>query len=333
MEEMESLMAQFRQKEDDPESASDTEDDEATKLLGELEHAQEERARAQSSSPDEGGARAIELNRDGAWEARQRRRTLIHPPSVPTEEEYAAAKQRIQYREGLLHIAITGVSGSGKSSLLNALLGLRNGTEGAASVGTAETTETITRYPDPQPDNPFVYYDVPGAGTLRVPGWQYFLSQGLYVFDAVIIVLDNRVMEIDIEILKDCRRMNIPTYLVRSKARQHVLNTMLDLGPMGIIDRDAAQRTARDKHIRDTQETVKRNLREAELPSQRVYIVDKEILWRIVSGQATQYGDWFDEWALLWAILSDARSRRLIEDEDSEYSDQCFPGAIEMHQM
>ena len=326
MEEMEGLMAKVRQEQDDMDSVGDTTGDEAT-VLDEPERT-EESAQAQSSGPDE----RAEL-RDGAWETKQRRRTPINPPSIPTAAEYAAAKRRIQYKEGLLHIAITGVSGSGKSSLLNALLGLRNGVEGSAPVGTAETTETITRYPDPQPDNPFVYFDVPGAGTLRVPGWEYFLNQGLYVFDAVIIVVDNRVTEIDIGILRNCERMNIPTYLVRSKARQHIRNTMSDLDPGETRDRDVVRQVAREKYIGDTQDTVRRNLKEAGLPPQRVYIVDKEILWRIVSGEQMRYGDWFDEWAFLWAILSDARSRRLLDEDPNDYGDPCFPGSIEMVTM
>ena len=326
MEEMEGLMAKVRQEQDDMDSVGDTTGDEAT-VLDEPERT-EESAQAQPSGPGE----RTEL-RGGAWETRQRRRTPINPPSIPTAAEYAAAKRRIQYKEGLLHIAITGVSGSGKSSLLNALLGLRNGVEGSAPVGTAETTETITRYPDPQPDNPFVYFDVPGAGTLRVPGWEYFLNQGLYVFDAVIIVVDNRVTEIDIGILRNCERMNIPTYLVRSKAHQHICNTMSDLDPEETRDRDVVRQVARQKYIGDTQETVRRNLKEAGLPPQRVYIVDKEILWRIVSGEQMRYGDWFDEWAFLWAILSDARSRRLLDEDPNDYGDPCFPGSIEMVTM
>ncbi|EPS98956.1 hypothetical protein FOMPIDRAFT_1088253, partial [Fomitopsis schrenkii] len=230
---------------------------------------------------------------------------------IPTPEEYAAAQERVQYVEGLLHIAITGVAGSGKSSLLNALLGLPNGVKGAAAVGTSETTEAIARYRDPQLDNPFVYYDVPGAGTLRVPGQQYFLNQVLYIFDAVIIVIDNRVTEIDIDIMKNCKVMDVPTYIVRSKARQHIRNLMNDMNPGRTADRAMLLQKARAIFIQDTRGTVERNLEEAGLPPQRVYIVDKEILWPIVSGQDMSYENWFDEWAFLWAILNDARNRRV----------------------
>jgi hypothetical protein len=52
---------------------------------------------------------------------------------------------------------------------------------------------SVTRYPDPHDELPhsrFIWFDVPGAGTLNVPSWQYFNEQGLFVFDIVILVYD-----------------------------------------------------------------------------------------------------------------------------------------------
>ncbi|KAI0717638.1 P-loop containing nucleoside triphosphate hydrolase protein [Fomitopsis betulina] len=317
MEEMEGLMARHRQTESDTEGAQRPTEVDATEM---------------DEIDAEGGSGGT-IERTTEWPEARRTgqhsgwRTATQRLPIPTPEQYAAAQQRVQYVEGLLHIAITGVSGSGKSSLLNALLGLQNGAEGAAAVGTSETTATIARYPDPQPDNPFVYYDVPGAGTLRVTGQQYFLNQELYVFDAVIIVLGDRVTEIDIEILRSCRLMDVPTYVVRSKALQHIRNLMSDMDPTCTIDRDMLVQKARASFIQSTQKSVVRNLEEAGLPSQRVYIVDKEILCPIVSGQDMSYYNSFDEWALLYAILNDARNRRVIQYDD--YSIPDFLGGID----
>ncbi|KAG1828896.1 hypothetical protein DFJ58DRAFT_826395 [Suillus subalutaceus] len=44
------------------------------------------------------------------------------------------------------------------SSLINAFRGLRNRDQGAAPTGVVETTTDITRFPDPSPHNPFVWY-------------------------------------------------------------------------------------------------------------------------------------------------------------------------------
>ena len=117
----------------------------------------------------------------------------IQPEVWPTEEEFRSAKTRIQYDPEKLHFAVCGSSGSGKSSLINAFRGLTNFDPGAAPTGIIETTMSVTRYPDPHDELPhsrFIWFDVPGAGTLNVPSWQYFNEQGLFVFDIIILVYD-----------------------------------------------------------------------------------------------------------------------------------------------
>ena len=117
----------------------------------------------------------------------------IQPEVWPTEEEFQSAKTRIQYDLKKLHFAICGSSGSGKSSLINAFRGIKNFDPGAAPTGVNETTMSVTRYPDPHDELPhsrFIWFDVPGAGTLNVPGWQYFNEQGLFIFDVIILVYD-----------------------------------------------------------------------------------------------------------------------------------------------
>jgi len=117
----------------------------------------------------------------------------IQPIVYPTQEEFDAAKVRVQYSAESLHFAICGPSGSGKSSLINALRGLKPGEPGAAPVGVIETTVKTTRYPDPRTVMPyprFIWFDVPGAGTFNVPAWKYFNQQGLFIFDFIILVYD-----------------------------------------------------------------------------------------------------------------------------------------------
>ena len=120
--------------------------------------------------------------------------TKIQPELWPTQEEFESAKARIKYDPGKHHFAVCGSSGSGKSSLINALRGLKNFEPGAASTGVYETTMSFTRYPDPHQEFPrsrFVWSEVPVAGTLlNVPGWLYFNEEGSSVFDLVILVYD-----------------------------------------------------------------------------------------------------------------------------------------------
>ena len=117
----------------------------------------------------------------------------IQPEVWPTEAEFNLAQTRIEYNSDKVHIAVCGSSGAGKSSLINAFRGLSNRDAGAAATGVIETTMTITRYPDARTEFPyshFVWFDAPGAGTLDIPGWQYFNKQGLFIFDVIILVYD-----------------------------------------------------------------------------------------------------------------------------------------------
>ena len=123
----------------------------------------------------------------------------IQPEVWPTEEEFQLAKKRVQYDPEKLHFAVCGSSGSGKSSLINAFRGLKNNSPQAAPTGVVETTMAITRYPDPRRELPYtrlVWFDCPGAGTLEIPGWQYFNEQGLFIFDIIVLVYDSVIVPI-----------------------------------------------------------------------------------------------------------------------------------------
>jgi GTP-binding protein EngB required for normal cell division len=167
-----------------------------------------------------------------------------------------AAKRRVQYKEGLFHFAVAGVAGGGKSSLINAFRGLRNLDTAAAPTGVTETTLVISRLPDPNEENPFVWYDIPGAGTMKIKDWQYFNEQGLYVFDCIVVVFDSRFTMTDIAMLINCKRFGIPTYIVRSKSDIHIRNIMLERGYDSDDDnrrwaQNAVRRGSRAVHRRD----------------------------------------------------------------------------------
>jgi ATPase subunit of ABC transporter with duplicated ATPase domains len=117
----------------------------------------------------------------------------IQPVYWPSKEEFNLAQARIEYNSQKVHLAICGSSGAGKSSLINAFRGFANHEPGAAPAGVVETTVAIDRYPDARAEFPhshFVWFDVPGAGTLDIPGWQYFNNQGLFIFDVIVLVYD-----------------------------------------------------------------------------------------------------------------------------------------------
>ncbi|KAF8464467.1 interferon-inducible GTPase-domain-containing protein [Kalaharituber pfeilii] len=252
----------------------------------------------------------------------------ITPKVWPTEEEWARARQILAPGEGKVHCAITGIAGSGKSSLVNALRGFYNKDLQAAEVGVTETTGNITYYPDPSteaPRNQFVWYDVPGAGTLSIPGPQYFNSQGLFVFDLIIVVMDTRFTTQDVAILQQCEYFKIPSLIVRSKANQHLSNIMHEQLGYDKDDSDAEEvedyKTVLEKAkhilIESTRGSVRTNLEEGELnPVQRVYIVSADcvrgviLFWR--AGKKIKKAEMIiDEWLLmrdLVEVISKPRS-------------------------
>ncbi|OJA18027.1 hypothetical protein AZE42_07035 [Rhizopogon vesiculosus] len=246
-------------------------------------------------------------------EAERQLKEGIQPVVTPTPEEVNAAKRKVQYQEDLFHFAVAGVAGGGKSSLINAFRGLRNKDRGSAATGVTETTLAMSRYANANAEHPYVWYDIPGAGTLKIPDWQYFNAQGLYVFDCIIVLFDNRFTMTDIAILTNCRRFKIPTYIVRSKADQHIRNLMRDMGYDSDDEDDEDNkkklyRNARQQFIDQTRRSVKDNLENANIPDQRVYIISNEAMLGVVKEKRPKKV--IDEVELLNDLLGEAQIRR-----------------------
>ncbi|KAI6097561.1 interferon-inducible GTPase-domain-containing protein [Pisolithus sp. B1] len=293
-----------------------------------MQAAEEERQRAKLAQAEAEKAVAVaaeEARKANAAkeEAELRWKKGIRPVVTPSLEELERAKERIQYQEGFFHFAITGVAGSGKSSLVNAFRGLRNKDSGAAATGVTETTLETARYSDPSPNHQLLWFDIPGAGTLKVPDWQYFNEHGLYVFDCIIILFDARFTLTDIAILSNARRFNIPAYIVRSKADQNIRNVMRDMGYNSDDDddedpgrRNRFYKAARKQYIEETRRSVKINLENSNLPDQRVYLVSNDTMLSCVTTQRLPKKV-IDEIELLSDIFAQVVSRRSLHKHDA----------------
>ncbi|KAI7853368.1 interferon-inducible GTPase-domain-containing protein [Circinella umbellata] len=93
--------------------------------------------------------------------------------------------------ESFYNVAVVGVSGTGKSSLINGIMGCHDGDARAAKTGEKETTEKPKGYQHPDLHT-MILWDMPGAGTYEHKSETYFNEKFLYAFDTLIIVIAER---------------------------------------------------------------------------------------------------------------------------------------------
>ncbi|KAH3776042.1 hypothetical protein DPMN_177455 [Dreissena polymorpha] len=95
------------------------------------------------------------------------------------------------WRDSTIHIAITGESGSGKSSLINALSERKDDDHGAAHTDCIEATKEPTAYPHPRNKNR-VLWDLPGVGTPSFPKDTYIEDSRFDQYNFIILVSCSR---------------------------------------------------------------------------------------------------------------------------------------------
>ncbi|XP_044231248.1 interferon-inducible GTPase 5-like [Thunnus albacares] len=115
-----------------------------------------------------------------------------------------------------LNIGITGESGSGKSTFVNAFRGIDNRDERAAPTGSVETTSEVTPYHHPNYPN-VTLWDLPGIGTTNFPADKYLEHVEFEKFDFFIIISDTRFRENDVKLAQEIQKMRKKFYFVRSK--------------------------------------------------------------------------------------------------------------------
>ncbi|KAI9490096.1 interferon-inducible GTPase-domain-containing protein [Zychaea mexicana] len=143
------------------------------------------------------------------------------PLPIPQEVKEHLKKYYGLNSESFYNVAVVGMAGTGKSSLINGMMGCHDGDPRAAKTGEIDTTNKPKGYQHPDLHT-MILWDMPGAGTYENSAKTYFEEKFLYAFDTLIIVSAERMLETDLEIARKAREYRIPFVFVRNKADQAI---------------------------------------------------------------------------------------------------------------
>ncbi|XP_015263351.1 PREDICTED: interferon-inducible GTPase 5-like [Gekko japonicus] len=115
-----------------------------------------------------------------------------------------------------LDIAVTGESGSGKSSFVNAIRGLGDEDDVSAATGVVETTLKPTPYPHPKHPNVTVW-DLPGIGTPDFRSDTYLEQVNFSRYDFFILIASERFKTNHARLAQEIQQQGKRFYFVRSK--------------------------------------------------------------------------------------------------------------------
>ncbi|XP_051024248.1 uncharacterized protein LOC127208734 [Acomys russatus] len=151
-----------------------------------------------------------------------------------------------------LSIAVTGETGTGKSTFINALRGVEDEEEGAAPVGVVETTTERTPYPHPKLPSVTIW-DLPGIGSTTFQPQAYLTEMKFGEYDFFIIISATRFKKTDALLAKAIAKMNTKFYFVRTKIDSDLDNEQ----------RRKPKTFNRDSVLKKVQDDCSKHLREA----------------------------------------------------------------------
>ncbi|KAI7888117.1 interferon-inducible GTPase-domain-containing protein [Mucor mucedo] len=203
---------------------------------------------------------------------------MKYTPKAFDEQYLKKAEDMLRLDSSYYNVAVTGCPGTGKSSLLNGLLGYRAHHTKAAPVGEIETTIEPKGYRHPVL-NKLCLWDMPGIGTPRHPSKPFFENYCLGAFDAILIVFDERLMATDIEIARRARKYSVPVFFVKNKSDLSLERKMERMEEGKVKDKWAL---AVSQLTMDIKDTVYKNMRQFGLDTNQLYMVSSHVMTEFV---------------------------------------------------
>ncbi|CAO0789213.1 unnamed protein product [Mucor circinelloides] len=178
--------------------------------------------------------------------------------------------------DNFYNIAVVGAAGTGKSSLVNGILGYPDTDRYAAAIN--EAGKKINeprgyRHPDLRR---MILWDMPGAGTTLHNSATYFEDNYLKAFDSLIIVTAERLQSIDLDIALKAQEHHIPVLFVRNRCDQS-LNSKISRYTQDPSTRDLDVNTiwakAVGELVKEVRKTVFKQLKENKISAKRLFLL------------------------------------------------------------
>lgn len=155
-----------------------------------------------------------------------------NPEDLLREFAEQCRKKITEFDEAQVRCGLIGPSGSGKSSLMNAIAG-----EKIAAAGVVEMPLDPKEYIH----KGIIFVDLPGCGTANWPQDTYIERLNLTTYDFFLLVTAERFRESDVFLFNELSRLKKPCFVVRNKFDTVIADVIAD----GLYDNNQAEEGAR----------------------------------------------------------------------------------------
>ncbi|XP_021069726.1 T-cell-specific guanine nucleotide triphosphate-binding protein 1-like [Mus pahari] len=161
-----------------------------------------------------------------------------------------------------LNIAVTGETGAGKSTFINALRGIGHEENESARSGAVETTKDRKEYTHPKFPNVTIW-DLPGVGTRTFKPEEYLKEMKFQEYDFFLIISSTRFKDNDAQLAKAIEKMKKKFYFVRTKIDSDLWNQK----------KCRPRSYNREEILKEIRNNCEQELQEAKVASARVFLI------------------------------------------------------------